>query len=80
MKDILILEATDRIDGRIHKIEFARLNVEMGGNWVKGVNGKEVNPIWTMVKMINLKTFYSDYENVSSNTYKQVGGSTKNQR
>ncbi|KAF9608498.1 hypothetical protein IFM89_009864 [Coptis chinensis] len=75
IKDILILEATNRIGGRIHKTDFAGLSVELGANWVEGVDGKEVNPIWTMVNNnLKLKTFYSDYDNISSNTYKQIGG------
>ncbi|CBI28517.3 hypothetical protein VitviT2T_000721 [Vitis vinifera] len=74
IKNILILEATDRIGGRIHKTNFAGLSVEMGANWVEGVGGSEMNPIWEMVNKIKLKTFFSDYDNVSSNTYKQVGG------
>ncbi|KAF9587439.1 hypothetical protein IFM89_002620 [Coptis chinensis] len=76
IKDILILEATDRIGGRIHKTNFAGLSVEMGANWVEGVNGKEVNPIWTMVNKLKLKTYYSDYENLTANTYKQAVPST----
>lgn len=72
IKNILILEATDRIGGRIHKTNFAGLSVEMGANWVEGVGGSEMNPIWEMVNKIKLKTFFSDYDNVSSNTYKQV--------
>ncbi|XP_042498769.1 polyamine oxidase 6-like [Macadamia integrifolia] len=74
IKDILILEATDRIGGRIHKTNFAGLSVEMGANWVEGVGGSEVNPIWTMAKNLKLKTYHSDYDNLSSNTYKQKGG------
>jgi phytoene dehydrogenase-like protein len=45
--DFAILEATDRIGGRIHNTKFAGVNVEMGANWVEGVNGDEMNPIWT---------------------------------
>lgn len=71
IKDILILEATDHIGGRIHKTKFAGLDVELGANWVEGVNGDKMNPIWEMVKKLQLKTFYSDYTNVSSNTYIQ---------
>ncbi|KAJ4973353.1 hypothetical protein NE237_006527 [Protea cynaroides] len=74
IKDILILEATDRIGGRMHKTNFSGLSVEMGANWVEGVGGSEVNPIWTMAKKLQLKTFYSNYDNLSSNTYKQSGG------
>ncbi|KAF5192008.1 Polyamine oxidase, partial [Thalictrum thalictroides] len=74
IKDILILEATNRIGGRIHKVDFAGVSVEMGANWVEGVNGPQMNPIWEMVNKLKLTTYHSDYENLSSNTYKQVGG------
>jgi polyamine oxidase len=75
--DLLILEATDRIGGRIRKTEFAGMNVEMGANWVEGVNMdpadkilKEVNPIWSMVHhKLKLNTSLSNYSHLSSNTY-----------
>ncbi|GJN30561.1 hypothetical protein PR202_gb18874 [Eleusine coracana subsp. coracana] len=44
--DLLILEATDHIGGRMHKQNFAGINVEVGANWVEGVNGDKMNPIW----------------------------------
>ncbi|XP_047073276.1 polyamine oxidase 1-like [Lolium rigidum] len=75
--DFVILEATDRIGGRIHKTKFAGVNVEMGANWVEGVNGDEMNPIWTMANGtggLNLRTFRSDFDNLARNTYKQEGG------
>ncbi|XP_026389301.1 polyamine oxidase-like isoform X2 [Papaver somniferum] len=74
IKDILVLEATDRIGGRIKKTNFAGLSVELGANWVEGVNGNKVNPIWTMANKIGLKTFYSQWNNISANIYKQKGG------
>lgn len=73
--NFLILEATNRIGGRIHKTNFSGLSVELGANWVEGVNGKQLNPIWPMVnEQLKLKNFYSDFDNLSSNTYKQKGG------
>jgi polyamine oxidase len=72
--DLVILEATERIGGRIHKTKFAGLNVEMGANWVEGVNGDEMNPIWTMANGtggLNLRTFRSDFDHLAKNTYKQ---------
>lgn len=68
---MLILEATDRIGGRIRNTNFAGINVEVGANWVEGVNGPEVNPIWEMANRLNLTRFYSDYDHLSSNTYKE---------
>ncbi|KAK9113767.1 hypothetical protein Syun_020564 [Stephania yunnanensis] len=74
IKDIVILEATDRIGGRIREQEFGGLNVEIGANWVEGVNGNELNPIWDMANKLKLKVFFSDYDNLYANTYKQAGG------
>ncbi|CAL9193098.1 unnamed protein product, partial [Musa hybrid cultivar] len=74
IKDILILEATDRIGGRMRKVNFAGMNVEMGANWVEGVNGPELNPIWKMANKLRLRNFFSDYSNLSSNTYNEIGG------
>uniref|UniRef100_A0A0E0EX28 Amine oxidase domain-containing protein n=1 Tax=Oryza meridionalis TaxID=40149 RepID=A0A0E0EX28_9ORYZ len=75
ISDFVILEATDRIGGRIHKTNFAGVSVEMGANWVEGVTGKEMNPIWTMVNdELKLRTFNSDYDHLANNTYKQNGG------
>ncbi|RRT72076.1 hypothetical protein B296_00013311 [Ensete ventricosum] len=70
IKDILILEATDRIGGRMRKASFAGLKVEVGANWVEGVNGLEMNPIWEMANKLHLRQFISDFRNISSNTYK----------
>ncbi|XP_010243002.1 PREDICTED: polyamine oxidase-like isoform X2 [Nelumbo nucifera] len=74
IKNIIILEATNRIGGRICKTNFAGMSVEIGANWVEGVGGNEVNPIWKMVNKLKLRTFVSDYDNLTANTYKQVGG------
>ncbi|KAE8803996.1 Polyamine oxidase [Hordeum vulgare] len=63
--------------GRIHNAKFAGVNVEMGANWVEGVNGDEMNPIWTMANGtggLNLRTFRSDFSHLAGNTYKQDGG------
>ncbi|PKA58212.1 Polyamine oxidase [Apostasia shenzhenica] len=72
--NLLILEATNRIGGRICKVPFAGINVEKGANWVEGVNGDQVNPIWTLANQLGLRKFYSNYDNLSSNTYKEEGG------
>ncbi|KAJ0980110.1 hypothetical protein J5N97_008365 [Dioscorea zingiberensis] len=72
IKDIVILEAGDRIGGRIRKTSFTGLQVENGASWVEGVNGEQMNPIWEMATKLRLRTFFSDYSNISSNTYKQA--------
>ncbi|CAL4941463.1 unnamed protein product [Urochloa decumbens] len=70
--DLVILEATDRIGGRMHKTSFAGLNVEMGANWVEGVGGEQMNPICAMAnETLQLRIFHSDYDHIARNTYKQ---------
>ena len=71
IKDFVILEATNRIGGRIKKTNFAGYTVEMGANWLHGVGGPFRNPLYEMSKPIHLKKFFSDFSNISSNTYKQ---------
>lgn len=73
MEDILILEASDRIGGRIIKEDFGGVSVELGAGWIAGVggNGKEINPIWELAKSADLRTLFSDYSNVRYNIYDQ---------
>jgi len=73
--DLLILEATDHIGGRMHKTNFAGINVEMGANWVEGVNGGKMNPIWPIVnETLKLRNFRSDFDDLANNIYKEKGG------
>ncbi|XP_066164714.1 LOW QUALITY PROTEIN: polyamine oxidase 1-like [Oryza sativa Japonica Group] len=73
--DVLILEATDHVGGRMHKQNFAGINVEIGANWVEGVNGEKMNPIWPIVNStLKLRNFRSDYDYLSQNVYKEDGG------
>ncbi|KAL2907006.1 Polyamine oxidase, partial [Bienertia sinuspersici] len=46
----------------------------MGANWLHGVGGRMKNPLYKMSQKIHLKTSFSDFANVSYNTYKQGGG------
>ncbi|KAL5210114.1 hypothetical protein ABZP36_005737 [Zizania latifolia] len=73
--DLLILEATDHIGGRMHKQNFAGINVEVGANWVEGVNGEKMNPIWPIVNStLRLTNFRSDFDYLAQNVYKEDGG------
>jgi polyamine oxidase len=65
------LEATNHIGGRIRQQKFSGINIEVGANWVEGVNGPQLNPIWDMANKIRLRSFQSDYSNLSANTHKQ---------
>ncbi|CAA7031483.1 unnamed protein product [Microthlaspi erraticum] len=73
VEDILILEATDRIGGRIHKQEFGDVSVELGAGWIAGVGGKESNPVWELASRLNLRTCFSDYTNARYNIYDRSG-------
>jgi polyamine oxidase len=68
-----MLEATNRIGGRMRKAYWANNTIELGANWLfRG--GPKFNIITDIANKIKLKTFYSDFANLSSNTYKQNGG------
>jgi polyamine oxidase len=70
--DLVILEATDHIGGRMHKTNFGGINVEMGANWVEGVNGGKMNPIWPIVNAtLKLRNFRSDFDGLADNIYKE---------
>lgn len=73
IEDFLILEATDRIGGRLMKHEFAGFTVECGAGWVAGVGGHKLNPIWELVTKHSIRTRYSDYSNAAFNIYEQSG-------
>uniref|UniRef100_A0A0A8ZGC7 Pao1 n=1 Tax=Arundo donax TaxID=35708 RepID=A0A0A8ZGC7_ARUDO len=75
VRDLLILEATERVGGRMHKHNFGGINVEIGANWVEGVGGDQVNPIWPIVNStLKLKNYRSDFDSVVGNVYKENGG------
>ncbi|XP_048550814.1 polyamine oxidase 1-like [Triticum urartu] len=73
--DLVILEATDHVGGRMHKRDFGGISVEMGANWVEGVNGGKMNPIWPIVNStLKLTNFRSDFDDLASNVYREKGG------
>ncbi|XP_043690919.1 polyamine oxidase 1-like [Telopea speciosissima] len=71
--DVVILEASDRIGGRICKEDFGGVSVELGAGWVAGVGGKESNPIWELACKSGIRTCFSDYSNARYNIYDQSG-------
>lgn len=69
IKDLVILEASDRIGGRIRKEKFGGVSVELGAGWIVGVGGKESNPVWELANEFGLRTYFADYSNVRYNIY-----------
>lgn len=72
VRELLFLEATERVGGRMHKHNFGGLNVEIGANWVEGIGGERVNPILPIVNdTLKLRNFYSDFDSVVGNFYRE---------
>jgi len=69
MEDMIILEASDRIGGRIRKENFGGVSAELGAGWIAGVGGKESNPVWELASQSGLRTCFSDYSNARYNIY-----------
>ncbi|KAJ6144426.1 hypothetical protein N7470_008321 [Penicillium chermesinum] len=77
--DFAIIEYRDTLGGRAWHEPFGKNKdgkpyiIEMGANWVQGLGnpGGPQNPIWELAQKYNLKTHYSNYDNVS--TYNQHG-------
>ncbi|USW54238.1 Putative flavin amine oxidase, FAD/NAD(P)-binding domain superfamily [Septoria linicola] len=66
--DFVIIEANDYIGGRIANVDFGRQSngdphkVEIGANWVHGVGGNFVNPIYHLIEKYNINLVSPDYE------------------
>ncbi|XWS32512.1 hypothetical protein CRYUN_Cryun23aG0164400 [Craigia yunnanensis] len=73
IEDLVILEASDRIGGRIRKEKFGGVSVELGAGWIAGVGGKESNPVWEIAAQFGLRTCFSDYSNARYNIYDRSG-------
>ncbi|KAJ8747044.1 hypothetical protein K2173_011310 [Erythroxylum novogranatense] len=73
IEDLLILEASDRIGGRVRKENFRDVTVELGAGWIAGVGGKQRNPVWELASQHGLRTCFSDYTNARYNIYDRSG-------
>ncbi|XP_056164335.1 polyamine oxidase 1-like [Syzygium oleosum] len=73
VEDIVILEATDRIGGRMRKEAFGGVSVELGAGWIVGVGGKVPNPVWELAAKSSLRTCLSDFSHARYNIYDRSG-------
>ena len=67
--DFIILEARDEIGGRMRAVDFAGVKVEVGANWIQGVDasgsgGYAVNPIWALARRCGLQGEFSDFRSL----------------
>ncbi|CAJ1958895.1 unnamed protein product [Sphenostylis stenocarpa] len=69
VEDVVILEASDRVGGRIRKERFGGVSVELGAGWIAGVGGPLSNPVWELATQFGLRTCFSDYSNARYNIY-----------
>jgi spermine oxidase len=67
MNDLIVLEAENRIGGRIHSVEFDGSTVDLGGQWCHGQKG---NIVYDLVKDLDLLSSshnnYTDFSFYSS--------------
>jgi polyamine oxidase len=57
---ITILEANDYIGGRIRNVSFENYTVEMGANWISGLDTMYQNPVWKLAQEVALSGHFSD--------------------
>jgi len=59
--DYLIIEALDRVGGRMKSREFGGKTIQPGASWVQGTEG---SILWDLVTKSGTDGFYSDFDNV----------------
>ena len=61
-------EALGRIGGRIMSTEIAGVTVELGANWIQGVDfdQPEVHPLMKIASKCKIAGTYSDYNSLTS--------------
>lgn len=59
---VKVLEARDRIGGRIYTQFDGTLPVDLGASWIHGIEG---NPIWELAQTHSLATRPTDYDSLS---------------
>ena len=64
VEDVMVVEATDRIGGRVKEVPFGGVNVEVGANWVHYGDLKEVHPLEWFVNRTRLNFVSDNYGDV----------------
>lgn len=59
--NFLILEASDRVGGRVQEKKFGNYVLESGANWIQGLNG---SPIWALKQKYGLDGLQNDFDDV----------------
>ncbi|KAL2319387.1 hypothetical protein Fmac_028356 [Flemingia macrophylla] len=74
VEDMVILEALNRVSGRIRNEHFGGVSVELGVSWIAGVGSHQRNPVWELTAQFGLRTCFSDYTNVGTSRDDVVSG------
>lgn len=61
-QSVVLLEARNRIGGRMHSITHQHAVFDLGASWIHGIEG---NPIWELVRGQGIKTTVYNYQNIS---------------
>ena len=57
---VTILEANDYVGGRMRSRSFQGHTVEMGANWISGLETTYANPVWKLARDVDLNGHLSD--------------------
>ncbi|MBL6927284.1 MAG: FAD-dependent oxidoreductase [Acidimicrobiia bacterium] len=58
--DVVVLEARDRIGGRVWTDDVGGVPVDLGGSWIHGVKG---NPLAELADALDITLVHTDYDN-----------------
>ena len=78
--DFIILEASDRIGGRMRAVDFAGVKVEKGANWIQGLNRShpESHPLWPLVQTCGLDGVFTTFDGKHVHVYDNAGANITN--
>ena len=57
-KNVLVLEAKERIGGRLHSVKCEDETFDLGASWIHGI---ENNPIWEITQTNKIETAIFNY-------------------
>jgi monoamine oxidase len=58
-KEVIVLEAKDRIGGRLHSVQNENDVFDLGASWIHGIDG---NPIWEITQSKQIETVVFNYD------------------
>jgi len=61
MEDYVVVEADNRVGGRMQPYMFQGISIELGANWIEGTVG---NPIWEFKERLSLEGSISNYSDL----------------